>query len=341
MQKVDVDWGNLGFGYIRTDYNYISYWKDGKWDEGKLIEENTITISIGSTALHYGQECFEGLKAQTARDGRVLLFRPDQNAKRMITSAQGVLMAEVPEEKFVDACIRHVKANMRWIPPHGTGASFYLRPFLFGHGDNLGNKPAQEYIFCILGSPVGPYFKGGLTPIKLVVSDYDRAAPVGTGAIKIGGNYAASLSPRTLAREAGYADCLYLDAKTHTYIDELSGANFFGITKDNTFVTPNSASILPSITRRSVEEIAEKYLGLKVEERPVRIDELDTFVEAGACGTAATISPIGEIFYNDKPHIFYGNGKEAGPVTKKLYETLTAIQRDEHEAPEGWLVVVQ
>lgn len=341
MEKVDLDWGNLGFGYIRTDYNYISYWKDGKWDEGKLMKENTITISIGSTALHYGQECFEGLKAQTAKDGCVLLFRPDQNAKRMIKSAQGVLMAEVPEQKFVEACIRHVKANLRWVPPYGTGASFYLRPFLFGHGDNLGNKPAKEYIFCIFGSPVGPYFKGGLTPIKLLVSDYDRAAPEGTGAIKIGGNYAASLRPRTLAREAGYADCLYLDAKTRTYIDELSGANFFGITRDNIFVTPASSSILPSITRRSVMEIAEKYLGLKVEERPIRIDELENFVEAGACGTAAIISPIGEVFYNGKAYTFYGDGKEVGPLNQKLYDTFTAIQRGDHEAPEGWLVEVK
>lgn len=338
MEIIDLDWENLGFGYSRTDYNYISYWKDGKWDEGKLIEENTITISIGSTALHYGQECFEGLKAQTAKDGRVLLFRPDQNAKRMINSAQGLLMAEVPEEKFVDACVRHVKANMRWVPPYGTGATFYLRPFLFGHGDNLGMKPAKEYIFCILGSPVGPYFKGGLAPIRLLVSEYDRAAPVGTGAIKIGGNYAASLKPRMLAREAGYADCLYLDAKTRTYIDELSGANFFGITKDDRFITPDSPSILPSITRRSVMEIAQRYLGLKVEERPVRIDEIDEFVEAGACGTAAAISPIGSIFYNDKMYTFYGDGKEVGPMTRKLYDTLIAIQRGEHEAPENWLV---
>lgn len=341
MENVELDWGNLGFGYIRTDYNYISYWKDGTWDEGALIKENTVTISIGSTALHYGQECFEGLKAQTAKDGRVLLFRPDQNAKRMQASARGVFMAEVPEKKFVDACIWYVKANLRWVPPYGTGASFYLRPFLFGHGDNLGNKPAKEYMFCIMGSPVGPYFKGGLTPIKLLVSEYDRTAPRGTGAIKIGGNYAASLKPRSLAREAGYNDCLYLDAKTRTYIDELSGANFFGISKDNTFVTPNSPSILPSITRRSVVEIAQKYLGMKVEERPVRIEEIDDFVEAGACGTAAIISPIGGIFYNGTMHTFHGDGKEVGPITKKLYDTLTAIQCGDHETPEGWLVEVR
>ncbi len=341
MEKVELDWKNLGFDYIKTDYNYISYWKDGQWDAGTLITENTVTISLGSTVLQYGQECFEGLKAQTAQDGRALLFRPDQNARRMITSARGIFMAEVPEEKFVDACIRHVKANLHWVPPYGIGASFYLRPFLFGHGDNLGNKPAREYIFAIMGSPVGPYFKGDLSPVELIVSDYDRAAPRGTGAIKIGGNYAASLKPRALAREAGYHDCLYLDASTHTYIDELSGANFFGITKDNIVVTPDSPSILPSITRRSVMEIAKKYLGLKVEARPVRIEEIDDFVEAGACGTAVIIAPIGSIFYNGTRHTFYGDGKEVGPIIRKLYDTFIAIQRGDHEAPEGWLLEVQ
>lgn len=341
MKKVDLDWGNIGYGYIRTDYNYISYWKEGKWDEGQLLTENTVTISIGSAALHYGQECFEGLKAQTAIDGRVLLFRPDQNAKRMQESARGILMAEVPEEQFVKACIQLVKANLRWVPPYGTGASLYIRPFLFGHGDNLGVKAAAEYIFCIFCSPVGPYFKGGLTPVFFNVSDYDRAAPRGTGGIKVGGNYAASLKPKKLANAAGYADCIYLDPATRTYIEEVGAANFFGITRDNTFVTPQSPSILPSITRRSLMEIAEKYLGMKVEERPIRLDEVDTFVEAGACGTAAIITPIGGIFYNEKMHTFYGDGKEVGPVVKKLYDTLIGIQHGELEAPEGWLVEVK
>ena len=341
MEKANLDWGNLGYGYIRTDYNFISYWKDGSWDEGSLIKENTVTISIGSTALHYGQECFEGLKAQTAKDGRVLLFRPDQNAKRMSSSAKGILMAEVPEEKFVDACIRIVNANMKWVPPYGTGAALYIRPFLFGHGDNLGVKPASEYIFCIFCSPVGPYFKGGLTPVFFNIAEYDRAAPRGTGAIKVGGNYAASMRPRKLSKEAGYADCVYLDPQTRTYIDEVGAANFFGITKDNKLVTPKSPSILPSITRRSVMEIAEKYLGMEVEQRPVRIDEIDNFVEAGACGTAAVITPVGGIFYDGKMHHFYNEGKEAGPVVKKLYDTLTGIQRGEIEAPEGWMVEVK
>jgi branched-chain amino acid aminotransferase len=341
MNKVDLDWGTLDYSYRKTDFNYISYWKDGKWDEGKLVQENTVTISVGSTALHYGQECFEGLKAQTARDRRVLLFRPDQNAKRMQASARGIMMPEVPEEKFLDACMQVVKVNMRWVPPYGFGAAFYLRPFLFGHGDNLGAKPSKEYIFYVFGCPVGPYFKGGLTPINVIVSEYDRAAPVGTGAIKVGGNYAASLKPRYLAKKAGYDDCLFLDPKTRTYIDEVGGANFFGITRDNKVVTPKSPSILPSITRRSLLEIAEKYLDLEVEERPVLIGKIDDFVEAGACGTAAVITPIGSVFYNGRLHTFYGDGTEVGPITKKLYDTLTAIQRGEHEAPEGWLVEVK
>lgn len=340
MSKVDLDWRNLDYSYKRTDLNYISYWKDGTWDEGRLVEENTVTISIGSTVLHYGQECFEGLKAQTAKDGRVLLFRPDQNARRMQVSARGILMPEVPEDKFIDACIQVVRANLRWVPPYGFGAAFYLRPLLFGHGDNLGAKSSKEYIFCVFGCPVGPYFKGGLTPIKVIVSEYDRAAPLGTGALKIGGNYAGALKHRKLAKKAGYADCLYLDSKTRSYIDELGGTNFFGITRNNTLVTPESPSILPSITRRSVAEIARKYLGMKVEERPVSITEIDDFVEAGGCGTASVIVPIGGIFYNNRLHTFYNDGQETGPITRKLYDTLTAIQLGEHEAPEGWLVEV-
>ena len=340
MEKVALRWEELGYGYTRTDYNYFSHWKNGAWDAGELSAENTVTISIGSSALHYGQECFEGLKAQTAKDGRVLLFRPDQNAKRMIASARGILMPEVPEDKFINACRQLVNANLRWVPPYGSGAAFYLRPFLFGHGDNLGARPADEYIFCVYGSPVGPYFKGGLKPINICVSDFDRAAPRGTGALKIGGNYAAGLRIRKVAKEAGYDDCLFLDAKSRTYIDELGGANFFGITKEKVLVTPKSDSILPSITRRSVMEIAETYLGLKVEERPVRIDEIENFVEAGACGTASAIAPIGSIFYNEQLHTFYAKGREVGPVTKQLYDLLTAIQCGDHDAPEGWMVEV-
>ena len=341
MDKVDLDWGNIGFLYRKTDYRYIAYWKDGQWDKGKLDTGNQVTISEGSTILHYGQGCFEGLKAQTAKDGRVLLFRPDQNAKRMINSAKSILMPEIPEKMFVDACVQVVKANFRWVPPYGSGASLYIRPYMVGIGDNLGLKPAPEYLFSVLVSPVGPYFKAGFAPIHLTTTEYDRAAPMGTGAYKVGGNYAASALPHKLAAEAGYTDCIYLDPKTHTSIDEVGTSNFFGITKDNKFVTPKSPSILPSITKYSLMHIAEKYLGLKVEERPAAIDKLDEFVEAGACGTAAVITPIGSIFHNGKLHTFYADGKEAGPVTKKLYDTLTGIQRGEIEGPEGWLVEVK
>jgi branched-chain amino acid aminotransferase len=290
--------------------------------------------------LHYGQGCFEGLKAQTAKDGRVLIFRPDQNAKRMINSTRGLLMPDVPEAMFVDACIQVVHANLRWVPPYGSGASLYVRPYMVGHGENLGLKPAPEYIFSIFVCPVGPYFKGGFTPITLITTEYDRAAPMGTGALKVGGNYAASFLPHELAAKDGYTDCIYLDPKHHGYIDEVGTSNFFGITSDKTFVTPKSPSILPSITKYSLMYIAEHYFSMKVEERPVAIDQLDQFVEAGACGTAAVITPIGAISHQGQVHTFYGDGKEAGPVTKQLYETLTGIQRGEREAPEGWLVEV-
>jgi branched-chain amino acid aminotransferase len=337
---VDLHWESLGYDYIRTDWNYIAQWKDGAWDGGRLTRDNTVTISLGSTALHYAQECFEGLKAQTAQDGRILLFRPDQNAKRMQASARGILMPAVSEEQFLDACRQVVEVNRRWIPPYGSGAALYLRPVLFGHGDNLGAKPAKEYIFAVFGSPVGPYFKQGFRPITVVVSEYDRVAPVGTGALKVGGNYAAGLAARAAALKAGYADCLYLDPKTRTYIDEIGGTNFFGITRDQRFVTPDSPTILASITRRSVAEIAARYLGLTVEERLVPIAEIADFVEAGACGTASIITPVGGIVYQGALHTFYRNGEEAGPITRQLYDLLTAIQRGDHEAPAGWLMEI-
>lgn len=341
MDKVDLDWENIGFQYRKTDYRYIAYWKDGEWDEGALDEGNTLTLHEGSTIFHYGQGCFEGMKAQTAKDGRVLLFRPDQNAKRLNKSAQYILMPAFPEERFVEACVQVVRANLRWVPPYGTGAALYIRPYLIGHGANLGLKPAPEYVFSIFVSPVGPYFKGGFTPIRLMTTTYDRAAPMGTGAYKVGGNYAASSLPHELAVEKGYTECIYLDPKTHQYIDEVGTSNFFGITKDNTFVTPKSPSILPSITKYSLMYIAEHYLGMKVEERQVPIDQLDEFVEAGACGTATVITPIGAIFHDGKLHTFYADGKETGPTTVKLYNILTAIQQGEHEVPEGWIVEVK
>lgn len=341
MEKVNLDWEQIGFKYRKTDYRYIAYYQDGKWDGGRLDAGNTVTISEGSQVLHYGQSCFEGLKAQTAKDGRVVIFRPDQNAKRLNNSARALLMAEVPEQMFLAACHDVVKANLRWVPPYGSGASLYLRPYLFGHGDNLGLKSADQYIFSIFVSPVGPYFKDGFAPITLTTTDYDRAAPKGTGAAKVGGNYAASFLPHELAAKAGFTDCIYLDPKTHTYIDEVGTSNFFGITKEGVFVTPKSPSILPSITKYSLMHIAKEYFGMTVEERPVSINHLDEFAEAGACGTAAVITPIGAISHDGQTHTFYADGKQAGPVTTKLYETLTGIQRGEINAPAGWLMTVE
>ncbi|MDF2545130.1 MAG: branched chain amino acid aminotransferase [Anaerosolibacter sp.] len=339
-KAVDIDWGKLGFSYIKTDYRYISVWKAGSWDDGKLTEENTLTISEGSAALHYGQQCFEGLKAYRTKDGKIQLFRPDQNAKRMKDSCRRLLMPEVSEEKFIDACVQVVKANEHYVPPYGIGATLYLRPFVIGVGDNIGVKPAPEYIFGVFCIPVGPYFKGGMTPVNFMISEYDRAAPYGTGAAKVGGNYAASLMPHEVAVKRGFADCIYLDPLTHSKIEEVGAANFFGITKDNKFVTPKSESILPSITKYSLMHVAKEYLGMEVEERDVLIDKLDEFAEAGACGTAAVITPIGGIEYHDKLHVFHSE-KEVGPVTRKLYDTLCGIQFGDVKAPEGWIVEVK
>jgi branched-chain amino acid aminotransferase len=338
-KALNIDWSNLGFNYIKTDYRYVSKWKDGKWDEGQLVEDNMLTISEASTALHYGQQCFEGLKAYRTKDGKIQLFRPDENAKRMQYSCRRILMPPVPVEKFIDACIKVVKANEAYVPPYGTGASLYLRPFVIGVGDTVGVKPAQEYMFCLFCTPAGPYFKGGMRPVNFTISDYDRAAPYGTGAAKVGGNYAGSIYPHELALEKGFADCVYLDPATHTKIEEAGAANFFGITHDNKFVTPKSPSILPSITKYSLLYLAKEYLGLDVEERDVYIDKLDEFKEAGACGTAAVITPIGGILYNGSLHVFHSE-TEIGPVTKKLYDTLTGIQYGDVPAPEGWIVEV-
>ena len=341
MSKImDIDWSKLGFAYIKTDLRYVSKWSDGKWDEGKLVEDNTLTISEASTALHYGQQCFEGMKAYRTKDGKIQLFRPDRNSKRMNESCRRILMPEIPEEKFIDACIQLVKANEAYVPPYGTGATLYLRPFVIGVGDNLGVRPAPEFLFCIFCSPVGPYFKGGMAPVNFTISDYDRAAPYGTGAAKVGGNYAGSLMPHKMAVDKGFADCIYLDPATHTKIEEVGAANFFGITKDNKFVTPKSPSILPSITKYSLMHVAKEYLGLEVEERDVLVDKLDEFKEAGACGTAAVITPIGGIEYKGNLHVFHSE-TEVGPVTKKLYETLCGIQFGDVEAPEGWIVEVK
>lgn len=335
-KMADIDWGKLSFSYMKTDYRYVSRWKDGSWDEGSLIEDNVLHISESSTALHYGQQCFEGLKAYRTKSGDMHLFRPDQNAARMQNTCRRILMPEVPTEKFVDACKKVAEANASYVPPYGTGATLYLRPLVIGVGDILGVKPAEEYLFVVFCSPVGPYFKGGMTPVNFNVSAYDRAAPHGTGAAKVGGNYGGSLLPHKLAVEKGFADCVYLDPATHTKIEEVGAANFFGITHQDEFVTPDSPSILPSITKYSLIHIAREYLNMPVFERDVLIDGLDEFKEAGACGTAAVITPIGGIEYNGKLHVFHSLS-EVGPVTKKLYETLTAIQFGDMDAPEGWI----
>ncbi len=296
-------------------------------------------ISEGSTALHYGQQCFEGLKAYRCKDGSINLFRPDQNAARMQRSCARLLMPQVSTEQFVEACKEVVRANERFIPPYGTGGALYLRPFVIGVGDNIGVRTAPEFIFSIFAIPVGAYFKGGLTPHNFLISSYDRAAPQGTGAAKVGGNYAASLMPGSQAKKAHYADCIYLDPMTHTKIEEVGSANFFGITHDNKFVTPNSPSVLPGITRLSLIELAKSRLGLEVVEGDVFIDKLSDFKEAGACGTAAVITPIGGISYNDKLHVFHSE-TEVGPVTQKLYKELTGVQTGDIEAPAGWIVKV-
>ncbi|MDR0199340.1 MAG: branched-chain amino acid aminotransferase [Streptococcaceae bacterium] len=337
---VDLDWNNLGFDYMKLPFRYISHFKDGKWDDGELTDDATLHISESSPSLHYGQQGFEGLKAYRTKDGHIQLFRPDQNAARLQKTAERLMMAPVPTEKFVDAVVQVAKANEDYVPPYGTGATLYIRPLLIGVGPVIGVQPAPEYIFTVFAMPVGPYFKGGFKPTNFVVSyDYDRAAPHGTGAAKVGGNYAASLIPGQNAHHTGYSDVIYLDPATHTTIEEVGSANFFGITKDGTFVTPKSPSILPSITKYSLLWLAEHRLGLKVAETTIKIDELDDIAEAGACGTAAVVAPIGAIDIKDKHHVFYSE-TEAGPITTKLYEELTGIQFGDVEAPEGWIVKV-
>lgn len=334
-----LDWKNLGFSYIKTDYRFIAHWKDGKWDKGELTTDSTLHIHEGSTALHYGQQCFEGLKAYRCKDGSINLFRPDQNAKRMQNTCDRLLMPQVPTELFIRACKEVVKANEKWLAPYGSGATLYLRPFVIGVGENIGVRPAPEYIFSVFCCPVGAYFKGGMKPSNFLVTDYDRAAPHGTGGVKVGGNYAASLLPHELAAERKFADAIYLDPKTHTKIEEVGAANFFGITRDNKFITPLSLSILPSITKYSLLYLAKERLGMETIEGDVYINELDQFAEAGACGTAAVISPIGGIQYGDDFHVFYSE-TDVGPITKRLYEELTGIQFGDVEAPEGWIVKV-
>ncbi|CAJ1228905.1 branched-chain amino acid aminotransferase [Lactiplantibacillus xiangfangensis] len=336
MADVQLDWNNLGFEYRNLPYRYRAYYKDGEWYKKELTGDATLHISEGSTALHYGQQDFEGLKAYRTKDGSVQLFRPDRNAARMQTSCERLLMPQVPTDMFVDAVKQVVKANQDYVPPYGTGATLYLRPLMIGVGGNIGVHPAQEYIFTVFAMPVGSYFKGGMTPTNFTTSNYDRAAHKGTGAYKVGGNYAASLFPGQEAHQHGYSDCVYLDPVDHKKIEEVGSANFFGITKDGTFVTPKSPSILPSVTKYSLLYLAEHKFGMKTEQGDVYIDDLDRFTEAGACGTAAVISPIGGLEHNGNLHVFYSE-TEVGPVTKKLYDELTGIQFGDREAPEGWV----
>lgn len=338
---INIDWENLGFEYMNLPYRFIAHFKDGQWDEGSLTEDATLHLSESSPALHYGQQAFEGLKAYRTKSGEIQLFRPDQNAERLQRTARRLLMPQVPTELFINAAKAVVKANYEYVPPYESGGSLYLRPLLIGVGDIIGVQPAQEYIFTVFAMPVGNYFKGGLAPTKFIVSrDFDRAAPHGTGAAKVGGNYAASLLPGQEAHDAGYSDVIYLDPSTHTKIEEVGSANFFGITKDNEFVTPLSPSILPSITKYSLLYLAEHRLGLKAYEGDVYVDDLEKFAEAGACGTAAVISPIGGIQNGDDYHVFYSE-TEVGPITHKLYNELVGIQKGDVEAPEGWIYKVE
>ena len=340
MAKKDIDWSNIGFGYIKTDKRFVSNFKDGAWDEGVMTGDDQITMSECACVLQYAQTVFEGLKAYTTEDGRVVCFRPDMNAKRMHDSAERLEMPPFPEDRFVEAVVETVKENIDYVPPYGTGAALYIRPYMFGSNTVIGVKPAEEYQFRVFCTPVGAYFKGGAKPITIRVSDFDRAAPHGTGHIKAGLNYAMSLHAIVDAHKNGFAENMYLDAATRTHVEETGGANFIFITKDGKLVTPKSDSILPSITRRSLMYVAEHYLGMTVEHRPVHKDELKDFAEIGLCGTAAVISPVGQIDTPEGTINVPAGMDDMGPITKKLYDTLLGIQHGEIEAPEGWVVKI-
>ena len=341
MEKKNIDWSNLGFGYMPTDYRFVANYKDGAWEEGALTTDATVTISECAGVLQYAQTCFEGMKAYTTEDRRTVIFRPDLNAARMADSCRRLEMPVFPEDKFVEAVVNVVKANEAFVPPYGSGATLYIRPYMFGSDAVIGVKPASEYQFRVFATPVGPYFKGGAKPITIRVSDFDRAAPHGTGHIKAGLNYAMSLYPIMEAHREGFAENMYLDAATRTKVEETGGANFIFVTKDNKVVTPKSGSILPSITRRSLIYVAKEYLGLEVEEREVYFDEVKDFAECGLCGTAAVISPVGKINDHGKEICFPSGMDEMGPVITKLRETLTGIQMGHIKAPEGWIKVVE
>ena len=337
MEKKNIDWSSIGFGYIKTDKRYVSNYKNGAWDEGTLTDDANIVLSECAGVLQYAQTVFEGLKAYTTEDGRIVCFRPDLNASRMADSAKRLEMPAFPEDRFVKAVEETVRANAAYVPPYGSGATLYIRPYMFGSNPVIGVKPADEYQFRMFCTPVGPYFKGGAKPITIKVSDFDHAAPHGTGHIKAGLNYAMSLHAIVTAHQEGYDENMYLDAATRTKVEETGGANFIFVTKDGTVVTPKSNSILPSITRRSLMVVAEKYLGLKVEHREVYFDEVKDFAECGLCGTAAVISPVGKIVDHGKEICFPSGMEKMGPVIQKLYDTLTGIQMGRIEAPEGWI----
>ena len=341
MEKQNLDWGSLGFGYVKTDKRYVANFKNGAWDKGALIDDANVVISECAGVLQYAQTCFEGLKAYTTEQGKIVTFRPDLNAERLATSCEGLEMPVLPKEMFLDAVRQVVKANASWVPPYGSGATLYLRPYMFGSSSVIGVKPAEEYQFRLFGTPVGPYFKGGAKPITVRISDRDRAAPHGTGHIKAGLNYAMSLHNIQDAHKEGFAENVYLDPETHTYIEETGGANILFVTKDGKkLVTPKSDSIHPSITRRSLVEVAKKYLGLEVEERRIAKSELKDFAECGLCGTAAVISPIGKIVDHGTEICLPSGMEKFGPVLQKLYDTLTGIQMGRIEAPEGWIMEI-
>jgi branched-chain amino acid aminotransferase, group II len=332
-----IDWGSLGFQYIKTDYRWVQKWSDGEWHEGGLTADDKVCISESAGVLQYAQTGFEGLKVYRTKDNKIVAFRPDLNAERLISTAERLVMPVVTKEMFLHALDEVIKANIDYVPPYGSGASLYVRPFLFGSGPVIGVAPAPEYEFRMFCTPVGPYFKGGVKPIKLMLSDYDRAAPHGTGNIKAGLNYAMSIYAGQYAHSLGYAENMYLDPQTRTYVEETGGANFLFVTKDNRIVTPKSPSILPSITRRSLCIVAKEYCGLDVEERQVRFDEIKDFAECGLCGTAAVISPVGLVHTKDGDIKFASGMDEMGPVISKIRATLVGIQNGEIKAPEGWI----
>lgn len=341
MAKKNIDWGNIGFGYMQTEQRYVANYKNGAWEKGGLTTDANVVLNECAGVLQYAQTVFEGLKAYTTEDGHIVAFRPDMNAERLEASALRLQIPPFPKDRFMEAVKEVVAANEAYVPPYGSGASLYLRPFIFGSDPVLGVAPAKEYQFRILCTPVGPYFKGGAKPITIRVCDFDRAAPHGTGHIKAGLNYAMSLYAITDAHNQGYDENMYLDSATRTKVEETGGANFLFVTKDNKVVTPKSDTILPSITRRSLVYVAKEYLGLEVEEREVLFEEVKDFAECGLCGTAAVISPVGKIVDHGKEICMPSGMSEMGPVLKKLYETLTGIQQGKIKAPEGWIQVIK